>query len=421
MSWSVFFSLVVETIKKAAIAIVKQPYFNAIQPFSTPIHIARLTKQALNFKDGPKAFVKKYIETQTTDKFEKWLSKWDTKEKALLKIKKYSINKVEENIPFYKFFKRINKRIEKYKQRQIELLKAYKKLEIKKAKLRLQMLKQEQKLLREYKKLLLERQKEIRREARSQRQHERSVQEDFARQKRERLKQIKMNVEIYERMKKRYFQEEFDKDQSTHTITSQPNDVGEVYQWDTFDYYEFYNHYLNEKEREELDKWMNKKGVYVEDDKPKYIQGRKDIGDDKNYQTLNSKMEKFNSSWIKEAQWIPLWVFRETGKGYSAKYNTARTRGLLKLKLKKTKNVKLPPWNKSGIYVWWNISLFQFNKIIRDKTGKNFWKVFYRQNRDKLIYITTKSKYYKRKDPFSYATAGRRGRTAPGTNLRIIY
>lgn len=125
-------------------------------------------------------------------------------------------------------------------------------------------------------------------------------------------------------------------------------------------------------------------------------------------------MKKFQSSWIKEAQWVPIWAFKQSGVGFNPNYNSTRTRGLMKLKLKNVKKVKLPPTNKAGIYVWWNISLGTFNKIIKDPTGTNFWKVFFRKNRKKLIHITTQSRHYTRKNVFTPGV-----RKPAGSNFRV--
>lgn len=102
---------------------------------------------------------------------------------------------------------------------------------------------------------------------------------------------------------------------------------------------------------------------------------------------------KFNSSWIAMGIFIPHFKQRE----YSSQLNediekkvlNSNTRGYMKLKLKKGSKR-----NPSGVYMWWNVKYGDWKKIIHDKTGKNFWIVWYKRNRKNMMYLLPNSKYW---------------------------
>lgn len=435
MTWTIVFDVILETIKKAAIALVKSAVAEPIALFNKGKTLFNTGKEIVGFAKSKMTisqFAKEYWKTNVSDVFaqkkeyftkvlknKKWRNKF-------IKTRSYRLleEQILNQIPGYKLFKRIRKRINQFLEQQYKerarLLKNLRKLERDKLNLLLWKIKQQQKILKTIKKLEAEIKKKLERELRTAQRIQRLENEFERRQSliriRELQKKFKIELKYYEKVRKEIFKQQFDKDLSSFTQRAEDFDEAgnkRVFEWDTYDYHEFIYGYLDETERNKLEKWVRRKTVYVKD-KPLPLQGQRDIGNKFNYTTLNSEMMKFKSSWIKEAQWVPIWVFKQSGMGFNPNYNSLRTRGMMKLKLKKVKKVKLPAYNKAGIYVWWNISLGTFKKIIQDPTGTNFWKVFYKKNRKKLIYITTQSKHYTRKNVFTPGV-----RKPAGSNFKV--
>ena len=125
----------------------------------------------------------------------------------------------------------------------------------------------------------------------------------------------------------------------------------------------------------------------------------------------------FESSWIEYAAWISPTMFLDAPKyemknlptfyeqsrkitientleDRIKKTTNTRTRGLLAIKIKPQFKSKR---NKLNWYIWWNVTLGAFKRIIADPTGTNFWKVWYHKNRKNKKVLLDSSIYYNRK------------------------
>lgn len=409
--WTFFFNFVFEKIKQNAISMVAGDFFTTINKAKS---VASNVKQAAILAKSPKEIVnvgKTFFQENVSDPLNKVKGFFDkTPQEKSKYLKKKSFQLFERNIlkeiPTYSFFRSLykkmiiflNERIRQYK-RLLRLQKKHHKQRLKTYRLQARILRMELKRLHIEKQFYKKKLRIEREFAKLERKRERAIKRALAerdRIQREYIRDLKKANKEYLEQRKEGFKRAFNVDLSTKT-TIQKNDYGELFKIDVYDFHQFEDNFLNFNEKKMVRKWMKVPGVhYSNEDLPKYVQGRQDIGNESNYIRLNTKSVKFKSKWILEASWVPLWVFMEAGKGFNMNYNNTRTRGFMKLKLKRSKRVKSSK-NRSLVYVWWNISYGLFQKIVQDPTGENFWKVFFKKNRKNLIYITIDSKYYKRK------------------------
>lgn len=152
----------------------------------------------------------------------------------------------------------------------------------------------------------------------------------------------------------------------------------------------------------ELSKKENNKNIYLQDKETKNF----DDFISKLTQSEKKRLENiikhskevdilFSSSWLEWGTFIPLTKIRDYKKDLN-KYNlneraiSPLTRGLMRLKtIETSKN------NPSGIYTWINVLYRDWLKIIKVRTGKNFWNVWYHKNRKNMMVLLPNSIYYR--------------------------
>lgn len=400
--WSIFFQqFILQSIKQFSIRTIAG---EALSTVANVQRIGRGIKNVATLAKSPKdivSFGKTYFKDTIANpylKAQKFLNLTPEERKKFIKKKSFQLfeRNVLREIPTYSFFKRIYRKALAFIEERIRLHKKLLRMEKQRHKTQMRIYRLQKRILRQQLRDIqneIRYQKKIARVAKKARLFYEKEQRRINREKQKRMKEL---TNEYLKERRKIFDIKFNEDLSKKIATLENEETAEVLEWDIYDFKEFENNYLNEQERKRLRDWIQVKGVHYKSEDNNYIQGRKDIGKESNYIKLNTKSMKFQSSWIQEASWVPLWVFMDSGKGYNMNYNNQRTRGFMKLKLKKSKRVKSSK-NPSLIYVWWNISYGTFQKIIRDPNGTNFWKVFLKKNRKKLIYITIDSKYYRRK------------------------